>query len=78
MSKDVDDDDDDADDADESGSVEETEPKSCDNTQSEADKVTSDLEKLKVDEKGTPTSENMAGEAETNRADKQKESTAAD
>jgi len=53
-------DDDDDDDADKSGSVEEDELKSGKNTQSETDKVTCDLEKLKVDEKGTSASDKVA------------------
>ncbi|PNF20899.1 Ran-specific GTPase-activating protein [Cryptotermes secundus] len=67
----------DDDDADDSGSVEETEPKSDENTASETDKVTCGLEKLKVDEKETPTSDKVA-EASSNGVDNQKESTAAD
>jgi hypothetical protein len=73
VSKNVDDEDDD----DDSGSVEETETKSDENTASETDKVTCDLEKLKMDEKGTPTSD-MVAEASTDGVDNQKESTAAD
>lgn len=79
MSKDTDDDeDDDDDDADESGSVEEIEPKSGDNTQTEADKLTSDLEKLTVDEKGTSDSDNVAGKSDTSEVGNQTEPTAAD
>jgi hypothetical protein len=65
------------DDADDSGSVEETEPESNENTASETDKVTCDLEKLKMDEKETPASDKVT-EASSNGVDNQKESIAAD
>jgi hypothetical protein len=79
VSKDTDDEEDeDEDDADESGSIKETELKSGDNTRSEADQVTTDLEKLTVDETGTPTSDKVVGEADTNGVDNQKGLTAAD
>jgi hypothetical protein len=70
------DDEDDDDDNDDSVSVEETEPKSDENTQLETDKLTSDLEKLKVDEKGTPT--DKVAEVGSSEADNQEEPDAAD
>ena len=69
-------DEDDADDNDESVSAEETEPKSDENSQLETDKVTSDLEKLKVDEKGAPA--DKVAEVGNSEADNQKEPAAAD
>jgi len=69
-------DEDDADDNDESVSAEETEPKSDENSQLETDKVTSDLEKLKVDEKGAPA--DKVAEVGSSEADNQKEPAAAD
>ncbi|XP_069684061.1 ran-specific GTPase-activating protein-like [Periplaneta americana] len=54
---------DDEDDADESGLVEDAEPKSGDNTQSdETNKLTSDLEKLKVDEEKDPDNVNTTAD----------------
>lgn len=70
------DDEDDVDDNDESVSAEETESKSDENSQLETEKVTSGLEKLKVDEKGAPT-DKMA-EVGSSEVDNQKEPPAAD
>jgi hypothetical protein len=74
VSKNVDDEDDD-DDNDDSVSVEETEPKSDENTQLETDKVTSDLEKLKVDEQELPA--DKAANIGSSEVDNRKEPAAA-
>ena len=68
--------DEDDDDNDESVSAEETEPKSDENSQLETDKLTSDLEKLKVDENGAPA--DKVAEVGSSEADNQKEPSATD
>jgi hypothetical protein len=61
-----------SDDADDSGSVEEPEPKSDENTASETDEVTCDLEKVTVEEPEPKSDENTASETDKVTCDLEK------